>query len=255
MLRAPFSPTRALLFKRTNPWLAGKPTTVLLFQHTPTRLGAFRATKVKHDLVFSPLVGGFLPFVHVIQNTVNLFLGGSYMILPWVAIFSLAIYLEFYYDRVHDYDKGHVAMGNYIPVNDPNPAVTARLVFDNAAWAGWIENWVKKSSDVDGKNWVVNPDDGSIEPGTSKVSPGGLAAYHALNSMSLKWELVKNNADWNDGWVKAGHQIMLIPSWMWSGNQHIHARKRTYVGDWVEEHYPWTRSPLLLAPIISPVEY
>eukprot|EP01063_Lacrimia_lanifica_P031182 TRINITY_DN5096_c0_g1_i1.p1 TRINITY_DN5096_c0_g1~~TRINITY_DN5096_c0_g1_i1.p1 ORF type:complete len:275 (+),score=96.28 TRINITY_DN5096_c0_g1_i1:58-882(+) len=251
------APTRVLLFQRTNPWLAGRPTVPLFFrgqtrvlQFTATRPLQFSATQPKLDFVtpyiWSFMPGGTLGPLNIFQAVFvagQWLIGQSYHIIPWIVIMFLVIFLACYGCRLGDYDRGYLLNYNFDGVHDVQNYKVGKIKNDMAAWKYIIDHWLHVTPEdaKTDKSWDVAAD-GSVEPNSNLVNGGGQAAFHLLNSTSLRHELIQNTQDWNDSWCRTSHLLLFQPTWIIGAGKDVHDRPRTFVGDWTEEMFPWSRS-------------
>eukprot|EP01065_Artemidia_motanka_P041574 TRINITY_DN5410_c0_g5_i1.p2 TRINITY_DN5410_c0_g5~~TRINITY_DN5410_c0_g5_i1.p2 ORF type:complete len:260 (+),score=52.25 TRINITY_DN5410_c0_g5_i1:94-873(+) len=259
MSSSPFMRSVRALFARSvggyqNPWLAGR-REVVISANVRSGRGLFRATPVAR---MAPQLGflfqGALlaPMNIHLFNLVQYWIGMSYPIIPWLLLWGLVWYLLMYSNRVTDYDMGYTKCISMItPESDWFPALYCTVQF--YAWQAWMKNWMRKEP---GDGWVMDAEEGRVvEPGPTKVSPGGLAAYHICDGISLRHELIERRDRWCRNWVKQGHQLFMEPTWVFGATQDVHARQRTYIGDWCDEMYPWSRSSVAPSFWPTPIEY
>eukprot|EP01062_Namystynia_karyoxenos_P018841 TRINITY_DN17013_c0_g1_i1.p1 TRINITY_DN17013_c0_g1~~TRINITY_DN17013_c0_g1_i1.p1 ORF type:complete len:261 (+),score=76.45 TRINITY_DN17013_c0_g1_i1:99-881(+) len=225
---------------RQNPWLAGRPA-----WSTPPRTGMLRPTTParmvpQFALPFQHLVL-IMPIHYHMWQMVQFTIGKAYPIVPWFMLWCLVMYCFMYGTRVTDYDRGFTQFFNFSAKLDADRFLSMVCTVDHLIWCSFFQNWVKKEKDVDGVDWVYDEDHGCIQPSEKLVSPGGLAAFHIMDGTSLRRELTQRRDRWTRNWAKAGHEVYITPTWVFGATQDVHARNRTFVGDWCDESWPWTR--------------
>lgn len=199
-------------------------------------------------------MGGPTAFVNLYQFVVMWF-GIAWMNIPWVGLAGLIMYVFCYVPRFGDYDRGMTHSINYVSCVETDYYLMGWLFDDFHSWRGFFRFFIKRAKDIDEENWVWDEDERVVEPSATKVGPGGLAAFHLMNGISIRREMIERRDRWQRNWVKEGHGIFLLePQWFFGATQDVHARERTYIGDWVEECYPWTRSSPGLALWGTPIE-
>eukprot|EP01061_Rhynchopus_euleeides_P000001 TRINITY_DN0_c1_g1_i1.p1 TRINITY_DN0_c1_g1~~TRINITY_DN0_c1_g1_i1.p1 ORF type:complete len:296 (+),score=51.23 TRINITY_DN0_c1_g1_i1:95-889(+) len=239
-----------------NPWLAGKPILAgsargLLRVTNPlymrqTKYTQFSRTLVKRDFVTPYISGMFfgpVPMIYAVFTSITWLIGHCYNVYPWFLLLFLVMFLMHFGSRVADYDRGQMLNLNLLYIEAHNVTTIAEIVHSCRSWRQLSDhsfNVTPEEAEAS-DDWVVDRD-GAVEPSPNKVSPAGLAAYHLLNSMSLRWDVISYTADWNDSWCRRAHLLMIQPSWLIGGGKEVHSRVRTYVGDWTDESYPWSRS-------------
>eukprot|EP01060_Flectonema_neradi_P029585 TRINITY_DN4122_c0_g1_i1.p1 TRINITY_DN4122_c0_g1~~TRINITY_DN4122_c0_g1_i1.p1 ORF type:complete len:149 (+),score=11.81 TRINITY_DN4122_c0_g1_i1:358-804(+) len=133
--------------------------------------------------------------------------------------------------------------------DESDTSMYAILTRETMCWRNICEHFLHRGEeDIKSGKWT-RAEDGSVEPSADNISPGGLAAFHLVSSMSLRWDLMGFVKDWNDSWVRKCHNILIQPTWIIGGNEDIHNLKRSYVGDWTDEYFPFSRSNPFTRPL------
>eukprot|EP01064_Diplonema_japonicum_P024886 TRINITY_DN3568_c2_g6_i1.p1 TRINITY_DN3568_c2_g6~~TRINITY_DN3568_c2_g6_i1.p1 ORF type:complete len:259 (+),score=34.56 TRINITY_DN3568_c2_g6_i1:38-814(+) len=232
---------RGLESMARNPWLAGKPGMAGVRNQQGR---SFSRTAVKQDFI-TPLFANYLvaPW-HYFYLPMQWLIGHSYNILPWLLLLVLVTFIFLYGARLADYDRGHMLNLNFnFKQSDPFNHPMARVDFN--LWRVMLDTWLsvtpQQLKENPDPNWVL-AEDGSVEPSPDTISPGGLAAYHLVSGMSLRWELMVFVGDWNDSWCRRSHLLLIQPTWIIGGTETVHEKERSYVGDWTDEYFPYSRS-------------
>ena len=215
------------LLKRTRP----------LFMKA-TRVNNFKRTTPNHEFkgqVFAAIFGmpfyGFMPAWPTLFFPIQWFFGACYPILPWVILWLLVHYLLVYGSRIADYDRGQMLNYNHC-YQEGSMSMYSILVRETNAWRNICDHFLHRGDeDIKSGKWT-RADDGSVEPSSENISPGGLAAFHLISSISLRWDLINFVREWNDSWVRKCHNVLIQPTWIIGGNEDVHNLKRSYVGDW-----------------------
>ena len=294
----------------SNPWLGGKTvlqratilarsisTTVPGYTTAPMRSCAlkstrplfmrateplqFSATKPNQDFITAFFTQGvifpFIPLHMALFQGTTWLIGQTYNILPWVLLLFLVVFILLYGCRLADYDRGQMLNLRSTYTSDNTNILDAPIAHDTRTWRNLADHFFsvthEEAETLD--NWTVAKD-GSVEPSSSYFGPSALAAFHAVNGMSLRWDLITYVADWNESWCRRSyvqthpwcvyprthrHLLLIQPTWLIGGGKDVHARLRTEVGDWTyvkrvfphivltfpfhphsDEYFPWSRS-------------
>ena len=201
-----------------NPWLAGKPligslqAMRSLHQQTMSQQKrAFSATRPNQDLI-TPLLSSMhfmhaISLPHMIYYSITWLIGHCYNVYPWFLLLFLVTFLFTYGARLGDYDRGQMFNINMI-FHDPNDCTMAgRMSHDQLTWQYLSDHFwsvTMEEAEKDKKRWSVD-EDGVIEPALTHFDAAGLSAFHLLNSISLRWDLVTHAKDFNDSWSRTAY--------------------------------------------------